>query len=96
MIRRFTWFLSGILTGIGAFVFVGGRVRRRLAEFAPGRMAERTVDRTRRSISRMRTALDEGRVAMSQRETELRRRFRVEVGDVPTSNFDDASARQRR
>lgn len=75
MIKRLTWFTGGIVAGAASVVLVGRRIRRRVSELAPVRVAERAVRRSRRSAHLLRDAYGEGRVAMAQREKELRQRL---------------------
>lgn len=75
MIKRLTWFITGAAAGAGSVLLVGRRIKRRVAELAPVRVAERAVDRTRESVSRIRRATTEGKLAMREREGELRVRL---------------------
>lgn len=86
MMKRGMWFLTGIVTGAGSVVLIGRRVRRRMAQMAPVRVAERALDRSRSQFVRIKAAFGEGRQAMIDREDELRQRYE------PTS---DRSQRER-
>lgn len=75
MMKRLTWFVSGVAAGAGAVVLVGRRIRRRIVDLTPVRVAERAIDRTRGSVTRLRAAVSEGRQAMSEREVQLKSRI---------------------
>lgn len=75
MIKRLVWFATGLATGAGAVVVLGRRLRRRVAELAPVKVAERGVQRVRSVSANLRGALREGADAMRQREDELRSRL---------------------
>lgn len=79
--KRVTWFVTGAVAGAGAVVVVGRRVKRRVADLAPVRIAERAFVRTRDSLDRVRDAIGDGRSAMAQRELELRGRFLRNSGE---------------
>lgn len=72
MIKRLTWFVTGLVAGAGSVMLVGRRVKKRVADLAPVRVAERALDRTKEAVARVRQAAGDGRVAMRQREDELR------------------------
>lgn len=72
MIRRAAWFLSGLAAGVAAAIVVGRRLKRRLAEFAPVRLAERTMELSRDGVTRARVAISEGRSALRNRERKWR------------------------
>lgn len=75
MIKRLTWFTGGIVAGAASVVLVGRRIKRRVSDLAPVRVAERAVRRSRESAHLLRDAYGEGRTAMAQREKELRQRL---------------------
>lgn len=73
--KRVTWFVSGVVAGAASVVLLGRRIKRRVADLAPIRVAERALDRTRTSLGNLRSAVDDGRKAMVERERELRNRL---------------------
>ncbi|MFM1751051.1 MAG: hypothetical protein RL119_13 [Actinomycetota bacterium] len=75
MIKRLVWFVTGIATGAGAVVVLGKRIRRRMAELTPVRIADRGVQQVKNFGSNARQALREGVDAMRHREQELQERF---------------------
>jgi hypothetical protein len=87
MIKRLVWFLSGVVAGVAAVVTAGRRVKRTVGSITPVKVAGRAVDATRSRIDDLRSAFDEGRRAMRDRESELRARRdgRIEKLDAGTS-----------
>lgn len=85
MIKRMLWFTTGLATGAGAVVVLGKRMKRRLAELTPVRLADRGVQRVKRVQNTVRQALREGGDAMRHRERELQERVR---GDFTLENED--------
>jgi hypothetical protein len=75
MIKRLVWFVTGLATGAGAVVVLGKRIRRRMAELTPVRIADRGVQQVKQFGSTARQALREGVDAMRHREQELQERF---------------------
>lgn len=75
MMKRATWFVSGVVAGAGAVVLVGRRIKRRIVDLTPVRVAERAIDRTRGSMTRIKDAVSDGRQAMSEREIQLKKRI---------------------
>jgi hypothetical protein len=78
--RRAFWTLFGI--GMGAAIGIGVmRWTRRTAErLKPGSMSQRALDFAQDWRERLGDAIQEGRVAMAEREAELRAQL-VEPGD---------------
>lgn len=75
MIKRAMWFITGLATGAGTVVVLGKRMKRRLAELTPVRLADRGVQRVKSMGTTVREALHEGVDAMRHREQELQDRF---------------------
>lgn len=73
--KRLTWFVTGLVAGVGSVLLVGRRLKRRVADLAPVRVAERALDRSRVSVERLRDAILDGRSAATRRENELRHRL---------------------
>lgn len=81
MIKRLLWFTTGLAAGAGAVVVLGKRMKRRLAELTPVRLADRGVQRIKQVRVTVGQALKEGGDAMRSRERELQDRLR---GGNPT------------
>lgn len=65
MLKRLRWMALGAAMGLGTSSWLQRRIRSRAARYAPGRLT--------RSLRReLRSALEEGRAAMREREDELR------------------------
>ncbi|MEN9802999.1 MAG: hypothetical protein RLZ37_2124 [Actinomycetota bacterium] len=75
MMKRLTWFVTGLVAGAGSVILIGRRIKRRVADLAPVRVAERVLGRSRGSVDRLRDAIMDGRSAAARRETDLRHRF---------------------
>jgi hypothetical protein len=73
--KRLTWFVTGLVAGAGSVVLIGRRIKRRVADLAPFRIAERALGRTRDSADRLKDAIADGRSAAARRESELRHRL---------------------
>lgn len=74
MIKRFMWFVSGVVAGVGGVVFTGRRVKRKVVSFAPVKVVGRATEATRSRLGRIGDAYREGRDAMREREDELKAR----------------------
>ncbi len=82
MFKRTFWATVGYGAGIGSSIYVQRRVRRAVERYTPDHIRREVTATTRRTMSNAaqagRTVLDavrEGRVAMLETETELRREF---------------------
>lgn len=75
MMKRLMWFVTGLVAGAGSVVLIGRRIKRRVADLAPVRVAERVLGRTRDSVDRLKDAIVDGKSAAARRETELRHRL---------------------
>lgn len=91
--KRATWFVTGVIAGASSVAIVGRRIRRRVSEFAPVRVAERAVKRSRESVERIRDAIGDGRSAMADRERELRHRL---LGDIDESSIQESGVQRHR
>jgi len=91
MIKRVMWFATGLATGAGAVIVLGKRMKRRLAELTPVRLADRGVQRVKQVGGTARQALREGVEAMRHREDELQDRFNGDrnVSDNNVRRTDD-------
>lgn len=94
--KRLTWFVTGVVAGAGSVVLVGRRIKRRVAELAPVRVAERAIGRTKDSFGRVRDAIGDGRSAMAEREVELRQRLLDEPAPPGQPHESRSPSRLRR
>lgn len=72
LIRRLVWFASGVSVGFGGAMWIRRRVRRAVERYVPDRVAAEVSSSVRRIGTGLRDAVDEGRVAMRDREASLR------------------------
>jgi hypothetical protein len=70
--KRLLWLSIGLTAGFGSSFWLMRTVRRTVERFTPQRLSQDVVSGARSVGTEMRAALDEGRVAMRQREAELR------------------------
>lgn len=96
MMKRLTWFVTGLVAGAASIVLVGRRIKRTVADLAPVRIAERALDRTRESFGRVRDAIGDGRSAMVERETQLRHRLLNETPAHPRDIDNSEPSRLKR
>lgn len=92
MIKRFVWFVSGLVTGVMAVVFTGRKVRRRVdkvTNLTPIKVVRDATSSVRNTVSDMGDAVREGRDAMRHKEAELR--ARVEGRATPLDEELEAS-----
>lgn len=75
MIRRLVWLLVGIALGVAGSVWVVRTLRLRVFSTRGGEVALDVGSAARRLLDEVRDAIDEGRVAMREREAELRGRL---------------------
>ena len=68
MIRRLWWFTLGWLVGVASSAYVAVKMRRSIRRYRP----ERVVDTVREWGDELKAAVSEGRVAMHEREAEIR------------------------
>ena len=85
MFRRATWLGVGLVVGVGASKWVEHQARRRLARYLPvnnlprrlgTELAGKARDLAEGKVADLRTAVEGGRSAMAERESELRRQLR--------------------
>jgi hypothetical protein len=70
--KRLFWLSTGLAAGFGSSFWLMRTVRRTVERFTPQRLTQDAVAGARTVGTELRAALDEGRVAMRQREAELR------------------------
>ncbi|MCB9371292.1 MAG: hypothetical protein H6518_00725 [Microthrixaceae bacterium] len=72
MLKRLRWFTLGALSGIAGTLWALAYGRSRVRELAPANVAGELAARARARLDDARDALFEGRLAMREREAELR------------------------
>ena len=72
MFKRLFWLSVGLTIGSGTSLWVMRTVRRIVERLTPARLTQDVVTGARSAGVELKAALDEGRVAMRQREAELR------------------------
>lgn len=72
MFKRVTWFTVGAVAGVAATAWAEIRVRRTAARYTPGQVASRAIDGARERTADIADAWHEGRLAMRERERQLR------------------------
>ena len=75
MIKRVTWFLSGVATGVVGAGAVKRKIRSAASELTPAQVARRAGGSAKRKAHDVGEALREGRRAMRAKELELRARL---------------------
>lgn len=72
MFKRLFWLVLGVIAGFAASSWLSRRLRRTLSRLAPDRMAGTAAQTARQAANEIKAALNEGRQAMRERESELR------------------------
>jgi hypothetical protein len=72
MFKRLFWLTVGLTAGFGSSFWLMRTVRRTVERFTPERLTRDVVVGARSVGAELRAALEEGRVAMRDREAELR------------------------
>lgn len=72
MFKRFRWMSFGAAVGLGGSVWAQRRVRRTVERYLPEQVGAKVADRARGLRADLADALEEGRLAMRDREAELR------------------------
>lgn len=72
MFKRLTWMTVGTGVGMGAALWGQRKVRAKIERYRPAQVTVEVTRAVRRLGGNLRTARDEGRHAMHQREAELR------------------------
>jgi hypothetical protein len=86
MFKRIRWLGVGAVAGVTASVWTQRKARAVAARYRPAGVAGAAAGRAREWPDRLRAALVEGRVAMHERESELRSRL-----NPPSSPIDARS-----
>jgi hypothetical protein len=90
-VRRLFWLLVGIVLGMGVTVWLLRALRIRVLESTPAGVAIEVGGSVRRLGADLRDAVDEGRLAMQEREVELRLRLDGAPAGVPELLSADAA-----
>lgn len=72
MLKRLRWFLMGAVTGAAATVWALAYGRSKVQELTPAHVAGELASKARTRLDDVRDAIFEGRLAMREREAELR------------------------
>ena len=72
MLKRLRWFLMGAVTGVAATVWALAYGRSKVQELTPAHVAGELASKARTRLNDVRDASFEGRLAMREREAELR------------------------
>jgi hypothetical protein len=72
MFKRLFWLTVGLTAGFGSSFWLMRTVRRTVERFTPERLTQDVVGGARSVGAELRAALEEGRIAMRDREAELR------------------------
>ncbi len=72
MFKRLFWLSVGLTAGFGSSFWLMRTVRKTVERLTPQRLSQDAVAGARSIGAELKTALDEGRIAMRQREAELR------------------------
>jgi len=72
MFKRLFWLSTGLAAGFGSSFWLMRTVRRTIERLTPQRLTRDAVAGARSVGTELRAAVDEGRVAMHEREAELR------------------------
>ncbi len=72
MFKRIFWLSTGLTIGFGSSMWLMRAVRRTVERFTPQRLTHDAVAGAKSVGTELKAALDEGRVAMREREVELR------------------------
>ena len=72
MMKRVTWFASGVVVGAAGTVYAAGKVKRKAAQLKPVNVAKSAVVSVRGRFDDLADAIREGRSAMRDKEAELK------------------------
>lgn len=88
MFKRIRWVVVGVGLGAGGQLWVKRKVARLVERYSPPQVASRAATTARKEL---RAAVEEGRLAMRRRESELR--SAGDGGSVPQTAADGTPAR---
>jgi hypothetical protein len=74
MFKRATWLTMGFGLGVGTTVAAARQVQKRVNRYQPRAVANRVTDSLSSLREQLAAAVDEGRIAARERESQLRRR----------------------
>ena len=82
MIKRLTWFASGVVAGIAAMRVARRKVRQTADAMKPVNIAKGAADRVRSRAHDLADAVRDARTAMHDREDELRSRHGIDPSEA--------------
>ncbi|HMQ26231.1 MAG TPA: hypothetical protein PKA98_09605 [Acidimicrobiales bacterium] len=83
MLKRLRWFVLGVVTGVAGTVWALAYGRSKVQELTPAHVAGELASKARTRLDDVRAAIFEGRLAMRERESELRSELDRERGGPP-------------
>lgn len=94
MIKRASWFVGGVVTGVAGTSYARRKVKAAMAQLAPTNVARRTGERIRGRTHDLAEAVREGRSAIRAKEHELQDRRDAIAGTgaldaTASANVDD-------
>ena len=72
MIKRMIWLVFGVVIGVTGSHWANRKVKTLVDRYAPQEIRHRVEDRVRTASGHVRSAVDEGRKAMRDREAHLK------------------------
>ncbi len=85
MLKRVRWVGAGMALGVGTSLWAQRKVKLVMARYGPSGVGSMAVTKAKDWPGQVRAALREGRVAMREREAELRAGTSGREGQAPTS-----------
>ena len=82
--KRVRWIGAGMALGVGTSFWAQRKVKSVMARYSPAGVGNVAVTRAKEWPGHFRVAIQEGRVAMREREAELRARKPDRGGQAPT------------
>jgi hypothetical protein len=84
VLKRVKWVGAGVALGVGSSLWAQWKMKAVLSRFSPAGMGATAATRVKVWPGRVRAAIQEGRVAMREREAELRAGSRGRGSQAPT------------
>jgi hypothetical protein len=83
MFKRLFWLMIGAMLGVGGSWWVTRTVKQKLARYLPARLTSDVAHAAQSGTTQLKAAVADGRVAMRQREAELRAELDARFADRP-------------
>lgn len=83
MLKRLRWFVMGVVAGVAGTVWAMAYGRSKVQELTPAHVAGELAAKARTRLDDVRDAIFEGRLAMRERESELRSELERERDGTP-------------